>query len=144
MVRILLVAPACTLLLSHWASNRKEMLMALDNERKTAAQNFYFFTWVTGNLAFLLVGLKPTYIRLNLCLHVIVFFSSLHIECVNIRCQDVVTTSVFPWLPSVTELNHAWWGGIQLSTNLGWLTFDFAAIYRGLLLCLDNYKFHFI
>ena len=50
--------------------------------------------------------------------------------CLNawtLACQDVVTTSAFPWLPSVTELNHAWWG-IQLSTNLGWLTFDFAKV----------------
>ena len=65
------------------------------------------------------------------------FFSFLNVERVNTCCQDVATTSAFPRLPSVTELNHAWWG-VQLSTNLGWLTFDFAAIYRGLSLCLHD------
>ena len=66
--------------------------------------------------------------------------SNLGFLCLNawtLACQDVVTTSAFPWLPSVTELNHAWWG-IQLSKNLGWLTFDFAKVYLRLPLDLHS------
>jgi len=111
-VGLLLVASACTLLLSYWASNRKETLTALDDERETAVRDFF-----TYYLAFLPVDLKPTYSRMNLCL----FFSSLRAAHVNTCCQDITTMSPFPQLQSVTELNHAWWD-IQLSTNLGWLT----------------------
>ena len=92
-----------TELVSGWTSNRKET----NDERETAVQDFFAWTWV--NLAFLLIDLKPTYIRKNLCL----FFSFLHAECVNTCCQDAVTASAFPQLPMVIELNHAWWG-IQL------------------------------
>ena len=63
------------------------------------------------------------YLYLKESLSIFLFFCTL----------NAWTLAAFPRLPSVTELNHAWWG-VQLSTNLGWLTFDFApfteAFYR--------------
>ena len=112
---------------SYWASNRMETFTALDDERETTVRDIFAFTWVNLISFFCLLTWN-----LLLLGGIFVFFSSLQAQCLNTCCQHVVTTSAFPQLQLVTKLNHAWWG-VQLSTNLGWLAFDFAAIYRGLL-----------
>ena len=86
--------------------NRKETLY-LDDERK---QQFGISLPKHNKLIFLSI------------------FSFLRAERLNSCCQDVATKSAFLWLSSVTEVDHAWWDD-QLPTNLGWRTFDFAAIY---------------
>ena len=93
--------------------------MAFDDEQKTATWDFFDYTAVNS---FVFFACELFFYVLNEW---------------TLGRQNVKTTSAFPQLPSVTELNHAWCG-IQLSTNLGWLTSDFAHVYLGLLLHLHN------
>ena len=62
------------------------------------------------------------------------FFSSLRAEHVNTYYQDITTASAFPRLHGLLLSQTI--PDVQLLSNLGWPTFNFAAICPGLLLCL--------
>ena len=104
----LLLVPVCTLLLSYWASKRKGKGML-----EFVCLNMSLFSF------FLPIDLKPTFIRRNL-------FSVLYVlNMWTLAFKMSRQHLLFSQLWWVTELNRSWWD-IQLSTNLGWLTFDFA------------------